>query len=532
MGKNFTLTLCFFQSLAGLLFGWEQSVISGLMLMPDFKERFGTCTDNGTCAVASQRQSVITGIFSVGCFIGALISGALAGKIGLRNANLFSLILFMAGIAIETSAQNTYAQLVVGRVLTGYSVGCLSGLVPTFQAEACPPKWRGVVTGSFQGCVTLGIFLANVVNKGMNTYKGATSWRVPIAIQLAFGLLLFIGFVFSPESPTYFAKRGETEKCRAAIARLRGTDLDSAETEEFFQNIQVRQQQEAALGDSTYRECFSPNGRILFRTAIGCIIQIGQQVTGINFFFSYGAQFFQNAGLSDPFLVQIILSAVNLAMTFPGMYVMYAVGRRNVMIWGAVVMFIGQIIVGFIGHFLAGESVAGKVLIAFSCVFIAAFACTWGPVAWVVTGETFPTRLAAKCVTIATASNWGMNTIIAFVVPIVTQEDGANLGPMICWVWAGFILAIGVFTFFFVPETKGLSIESIDDLYHARIPAWKSASWNAQRRAEQDAGAHDESVHAHKLKNMVDQPVKIDHKHLPDSGHATPLHNLSPTNSI
>lgn len=133
---------------------------------------------------------------------------------------------------------------------------------------------------------------------------------------------------------------------------------------------------------------------------------------GINFFFSYGVQFFQSSGLDDPYVTQIILSVVNFVCTWPGMYIVYRFGRRQVLLYGAAVMFIGQIVVGVVGRTNEGEAVAGKVLIAFSCVFIAAFAATWGPLAWVVAAESFPSRLAPKCVTLATASNWGINTCV------------------------------------------------------------------------------------------------------------------------
>jgi MFS transporter, SP family, sugar:H+ symporter len=100
-------------------------------------------------------------------------------------------------------------------------------------------------------------------------------------------------------------------------------------------------------------------------------------------------------------------------MTFPGMWIVYKFGRRHVLLGGAIVMFIGQIIVGSIGTALPGQTTSGQVLIAFSCIFIAGFATTWGPVVWVVASETFPVRLASKCVTIATAANWGMNVSAA-----------------------------------------------------------------------------------------------------------------------
>lgn len=311
----------------------------------------------------------------------------------------------------------------------------------------------------------------------MKDYSGDISWRIPIAIQLIWGCMLFVGFALSPESPSYFAKKGKYEESKKALSRLRGLPIESQEIEEAFEAIKARQLADSQLGDSTYRELFSMKDRIAFRTLIGVLLQVGQQVTGINFFFSYGVNFFRTSGITDPYVTQLILSAVNLGMTFPGMWIVYRFGRRQVLLYGAVVMFAGQIITGAIGTAMPGEEVSGKVLIAFSCIFVAGFATTWGPVVWVVCAETFPIRMAAKCVTLATASNWAMNTVIAFVVPIIVNSDGANLGPKITFVWAGFIAASYVFVLFFVPETKNLSIDQIDELYRANIPAWRSAGF-------------------------------------------------------
>lgn len=161
--------------------------------------------------------------------------------------------------------------------------GTLSGLVPVFQAEAAPPKWRGVVTGSFQGCVTLGIFISNCVNDGMRNYSGSASWRVPIAIQLAFGIFLATGFAFSPESPGYLASKGKNEQAKAAIARLRGLNIEDQAVEEEYELVMEKKAQEGLLGEASYKECFSMKDRILLRTAIGCVVQIGQQLTGTSY---------------------------------------------------------------------------------------------------------------------------------------------------------------------------------------------------------------------------------------------------------
>lgn len=134
---------------------------------------------------------------------------------------------------------------------------------------------------------------------------------------------------------------------------------------------------------------------------------------GINFFFSYGVQFAQTAGLDNTYVFQIILASVNVLMSFPGILAVDRAGRRPILLWGAAIMFVGQIVVGAVSKAYPDDAVAGKVLIAFTCIFIAAFASSWGPIAWVVCGETFPMRLSNLCVTLGTGANWLFNLIIA-----------------------------------------------------------------------------------------------------------------------
>jgi SP family sugar:H+ symporter-like MFS transporter len=120
-------------------------------------------------------------------------------------------------------------------------------------------------------------------------------------------------------------------------------------------------------------------------------------------------------------------------MSFPGMYFVDRFGRRPVLLIGAFAMFTGQIITGAVSKALPDSKPAGNALIAFSCLFIGGFAASWGPVAWVVCGESFPIRLSALCVTLGTAANWGFSLVIAFAAPQIQQRIGTG----ICFVWAG-----------------------------------------------------------------------------------------------
>ncbi|EEB93139.1 hypothetical protein MPER_08249, partial [Moniliophthora perniciosa FA553] len=186
-----------------------------------------------------------------------------------------------------------------------------------------------------------------------------------------------------------------------------------------------------------------------------------------NFIFYYGTTFFKNSGISDPFLITIATNIVNVFMTLPGIWGVERFGRRTLLLVGA----INQ----------AGQ----KVLIAFVCIYIAFFASTWGPIAWVITGEIFPLQVRAKAMSMAVASNWLWNFGIGYATPyLVNKEPGsAGLESKVFFIWGTTCFCCIIFTLFCVPETKGLSLEQIDLMYQHTVP-WRAAKYRAMLVAE------------------------------------------------
>lgn len=163
-------------------------------------------------------------------------------------------------------------------------------------------------------------------------------------------------------------------------------------------------------------DCFRPSdNRILLRTLTGIFIQAWQQLTGVNFIFYFGTTFFTNAGIKNPFLISIVTSTVNVGMTIPGIYGVERFGRRSLLLVGALGMTICEFIIAIVGSTTnTNNQTAQTVAVAFVCIYIGFFASTWGPVAWVVTGEIFPLKIRAKAMSLSVASNWLWNFGIAY----------------------------------------------------------------------------------------------------------------------
>ncbi|KZV66117.1 AmMst-1, partial [Peniophora sp. CONT] len=495
-----------FAAFGGILYGYDTGTISGIMAMPDWLHTFGgpvpvSTTYPDGVGVTSSQSSLIVSILSVGTFFGAL-SGAYVGDfIGRKFGIIFSTLIFSAGVAMQT-ASTAIPLFVAGRCIAGFGVGLISVMVPMYQSE-CAPKWiRGAVVSGYQWAITIGLLLAAVINNATKVRPDHSSYRIPIAIQFIWAFVLDVGMLFLPESPRWLVKKHKDVAAAKAMGRLLALPHDSAEVEFEINEVRAALEIEEELNRSSWLDCFkSSDNKIRMRTLTGIFLQAFQQLTGVNFIFYYGTTFFKQAGISNPFLISVATSVVNVFMTLPGMWGVEKLGRRTLLLGGAAGMCICEFLVAIIGVTVSTSNQAGQnALIAFTCIYIAFFASTWGPVAWVVIGEIFPLSVRAKGIAMSSASNWLWNWAIAFATPYLVDSGpgDANLGVKVFFIWGGCCFLCFLFAFFFVPETKGLSLEQVDILYINSTPLTSNKYRNklfAENTHVQDVVHHDRKDH-------------------------------------
>jgi SP family sugar:H+ symporter-like MFS transporter len=219
---------------------------------------------------------------------------------------------------------------------------------------------------------------------------------------------------------------------------------------------------------------------MLYRTLLGMVLQAGQQLTGANYFFYYGTTIFSATGLENSYVTSIILGTVNVVATIFGLWVVENVGRRKAMMVGAAWMAMCLFIYSFVGQYGLDRNApqttpaAGNVMIVFTCLFIAAFATTWGPLVWAIVGELYPARYRATCMGLATASNWLFNFIISFCSTLITDEINYLYGL----VFAVSLVLLFIIVYFFMIETKGRSLEEIDTMYMIHVNPITSSKWD------------------------------------------------------
>ncbi|KAM7190375.1 putative transporter protein [Rhypophila sp. PSN 637] len=474
--------MCIFAAFGGIFFGYDSGYISGVMGMDYFIK---VIEGPDATSLTSSNKSLITSILSAGTFTGALFAGDLADWIGRRTTVILGCGVFIIGVALQTASAGL-ALIVAGRLVAGFGVGFVSAVIILYMSEIAPRKVRGAVVSGYQFCVCVGLLLASCVDYATQDRQDSSSYRIPIGLQMLWAIILASGLFFLPESPRYYVKKGDLEKAAICLARARDQPRDSAYiTDELAEIVANHEHEMSIIPEGNYftawANCFrgsiwKPSSNIR-RVILGTSMQMMQQWTGVNFVFYFGTTFFQQLGtIENPFLISLITTLVNVCSTPISFWSMERLGRRALLIWGALGMALCQFIVAIIGTVKSDNADAVKVMIAFICIYIFFFATTWGPGAWVVIGEVFSLPIRAKGVAMSTASNWLWNCIIAVITPYMVDPDKGNLGPKVFYIWGGLCTICFVYAYLLIPETKGLTLEQVDTMLE-ETTARTSAKW-------------------------------------------------------
>ncbi|KAL0068408.1 hypothetical protein AAF712_004486, partial [Marasmius tenuissimus] len=427
---------------------------------------------------------------------GAIAQAFTADRFGRKGSIFIWSVIFTIGTAIQTATIDSVPQITIGRFIAGLGVGALSAIVPLYNGETAPKALRGTLLVLYQLQIIVGIFLSYIIDLGTHNVDGPTSWRVPVGLQIAWGLILCSGILFLPESPRHLLGNGKVDTAKKVIAELNGVPREDPLVDEIVEELQFAISAENEGGKATWLECFSTRNALWKRTLNGMMLMFIQQLNGQNFYYYYGPTFFSAArtGL-DPLGIQAILGGVSVAGTIPALYLIEAWGRRKSVLTGAVLEAICSIVAGLVGHFLlknpdvSVQKRGGDVMVAFAVLHVLSFSIFWGPVPWVYLGESFPLRVRPKCIALGSATNWLWNFLLGFFAPKIAED----IGPLILLIFFGMLVFGYVYVWFAIPETKGLSLEEVDEMYRAGIKPWHSVGWKPHLMEE----AHEAVTHQH-----------------------------------
>lgn len=312
------------------------------------------------------------------------------------------------------------------------------------------------------------------------TGQSEASWRFPFSLQIVPALILGVGMLFYPESPRYYLMRQQEDKALHALSRIRCVDIESEDlcreylaikAEVLFEESYARDKYPGKTGVSLYVAQYtslvsSPSS--FKRLAVGCTIMFFQQFMGCNAIIYYAPTIFGQLGLSGrttSLLATGVYGIVNTLSTLPALFLIDKVGRRPLLMCGALGTFISLVIVGGIiggfGSSLLSHTSAGWVGVAFIYIYDINFSYSFAPIGWVLPSEIFNLGNRSKAMSITTSATWMCN----FVIGLVTPDMLATIGYGTYIFFAVFCLLALAFTYFLVPETKGKSLEDMDTVF-------------------------------------------------------------------
>lgn len=426
---------------------------------------------------------------SIGTLLGALLAAPVADRIGRRLSISFWSLIVAIGFVVQIAASTAWYQVMIGRLVSGFGVGALSLLVPMYQAETAPPWIRGALVCTYQLFITLGIFLAACFNYGTYTHQqtSSASWRIVLGLGWLWTIILGVGILFFPETPRYDYRQGRTEIARETLMKVYGAPAHHYSIHVQMEEIENKLRAEVTTTGNPVKQFVGmfKAPRMGYRIWLGMSLQMFQQLTGANYFFYYGTTIFKSVQISS-FVTQMILNGINFGVTFIGLYLVEHYGRRKSLIAGSIWMFVCFMVFASVGHFVldlndpTSTPKAGVALIVFACLFILGYATTWGPMVWTIQAEIFPSKYRAKAMSLATASNWTWNFLIAFFTPFITGAIDFRYG----YVFAACNVTAGLLVYFFVVEGQGRTLEEIDTMYIEHVNPRKSAKWVPPSAAE------------------------------------------------
>ncbi|OAD71487.1 hypothetical protein PHYBLDRAFT_155737 [Phycomyces blakesleeanus NRRL 1555(-)] len=459
-----------FAALGGLLFGYDFGVTSGVMAMPYFQEYFYELTP----AI----KGALNSLMGCGAVFGCLIVGVLSDRFGRRDTIAGSALIFIVGGILQTASQNIEMQL-IGRFVSGLSVGACSVLSPMYNAELAPKEIRGRLVGFQQLMVDIGLLVSGWLDFGTIYIHSDWSWRIPYMVQILPAILLAFCPFLLPRSPRWLVEKGRYDEAMLVLAQVHGNgDQNHPYVQQEFKEIKDSVVLENNLSVGSYIDLLkdSRNHRVLW---VGCSIAIFQQLTGANVIMYYAAFMFQQAGLkgSMSLMANGINYIVMVVFCIPGMLLVDRVGRVKLMIWGStgmcVCFFIIAGLYGGCGYKEWDEASMSHVVnmsenpnaqnavIAFIFIFVAFYATTWAPVAWIYIAEIFPLRIRSKGFALASSVLWIGNIVVGQVTPVLM--DSITWGTYLIYGAIG--IGMLVWVILFAPEPKGLSLEEMEVIF-------------------------------------------------------------------
>ncbi|KAI4384715.1 hypothetical protein MLD38_002831 [Melastoma candidum] len=472
---SFVVLSCMMAAMGGVLFGYDIGISGGVTAMDAFLRRFfpdiyrrmkGDTKISNYCKFDSQLLTLFTSSLYIAGLITSFSASFVTKIYGRKLCVLLSGAIFLAGSALGGAAQDIY-MLILGRVLLGFGVGFANQSVPLYLSEMAPARYRGAFSNGFQLSLQIGGLTANLINYGTEKIRGGWGWRISLSMAAVPALILTLGAIFLPDTPSSLIQgtgkdTNRNERAKSILRRVRGTDDVEAE---FYDLVSAS----SVVETTTNPFCEITKRKYRPQLVMAVAIPLFQQMTGINVIGFYCPVLFRTIGLGESasLLSTIFVSGVvGTVSTFASMLMVDKLGRRTLFLVGGIQMFLSQVMIGAIlaaklgdhGGLSKGYAYLTLLMI---CVYMAGFGWSWGPLGWLVPSEIYPLdiRSAGQSITV------GVSFVFTIAVAQTTLAMLCNLKAGIFFFYGGWVVGMTVFVHLLMPETKNVPIEKMDRVW-------------------------------------------------------------------
>ncbi|SMG41297.1 sugar porter family MFS transporter [Arenibacter troitsensis] len=450
--------LALIAALGGFLFGYDTAIISGTIGF--VKTQFNLSTVMEGWYVSSAL---------IGTIFGVLVAGIVSDKYGRKNM-LIASGLFFAASAIGCTLSTSFDNLVIYRLLGGIGVGVASMLSPLYISEIAPAKNRGKLVALYQLAITLGILFAYFANAyllsvstsdSFNTTSGlghkifvTEVWRSMLGSEIIPAAVFLLLLLTIPKSPRWLATKGKTVRAKNILLRFMTED----EADNEIKNVEEVLSRKSIGIKSVF------SGPFRLAMIIGISLAVLSQLSGINAIIYYGPKILEEGGLQlgEALGSQVLIGLVNVLFTFIALWKVDDIGRKPLLIYGIIGILISLIVVGLLFYFDVNNT---YLLMTFILAFLACFSFSFGPVLWVLLSEIYPLKIRGAAMSIATMAVWVGATFIGQMTPWLLE----NLKPHgTFWLFAAFMVPALFMVIRILPETKGKTLEEIENYWLKR----------------------------------------------------------------
>ncbi|KAF2183949.1 general substrate transporter [Zopfia rhizophila CBS 207.26] len=467
---------CAVMTMSPFQYGVDFGMIGGLQAMPGFLRVYGYRTPKSPTGwnLSTERQQLISSLMTLGAFISSGLAGIAAIKFGRRGCLWLACVTCCVANIIMMATTHIGA-LYVGRLVIGLANGYFMTFSQLYIQESSPAKYRGLFLTGFQFFTSFGTLIGTIVDWATAKRPDKTAYLIPLGMIYIVPLFLAVGMIFIPESPRWLILQGRYEDGLKSLAWLRpdGYDVDAEATEI---RAAIEKEKELSSGVGPLDMIKNPVDRR--RTILAVCAVTLQAASGSMFIIAYKAYFFAMAKVSDPFAMTNVLSTIGLLAIIANSLIIVRFGRRRVLLMtGLLCCGILQLIIAIAYEKQPGTRTIGKVLVALSCLYMFSYNGMIATYAWLAGGEIPTQRLRSYTFGLAAAVGFLGAWLTTFTAPYFINPASLDWGPRYGFIWFPSCVIAATWVFFFLPEVKGRTLEEIDEMFEARLPARKFANY-------------------------------------------------------